>query len=658
MPTTGAIRAGQAYVELSTKDSKLIKGLRAAERRLKTFGASVSAIGARLAGLGAAVVGSLFAASKVFGDLGDQLAKASTRTGVAVEELSELAFAADMSGADLETLETGLRKMAQTIVDAAGGSQTAREALDQLGLTVADLGRLSPDQQFKLIADRLSQMRNPTLRAATAMEILGRSGTRLLPLMADGAEGIERLERQARELGLTWSTEDARAAEAFSDTLSVLWKVIQRGIAIIGGALVPILTDVAQWITRAAKTISDWINQNRELIVTIFQVAAAVMAGGLALLILGKVIGGVGAILGVLATIIAGVGTAISLLGALIGALLTPIGLVSVALVALGGYLLYTSGVGEQALTWLGDQFHSLKDTALAAWQGIADALATGDISLAARIAWLTLKLIWKQGVAWLEERWMQFKAFFIDTFWRAVYGVARFLNDAWSGIQVAWVETTTFLANAWTNFVSILQRTWNRFSGFFRRVWARIRGVFGADAEAEIARINEEEAQREQEINSQRDAVLQERERERQRRRNQIEQERAGVEEELNRMQEDERRQREAARQAELAETERELEAARQEWRDALAEARRRREESETGRPERMRRPGELPDLDSITEMAQKKADVQGTFSALAVRGLGATSLAERTAKATEQVAANTKKLLDKAKEGGLVFA
>lgn len=81
-------------------------------------------------------------------------------------------------------------------------------------------------------------------------------------------------------------------------------------------------------------------------------------------------------------------------------------------------------------------------------------------IALAARITWLTLKLIWKQGVAWLEERWMQFKAFFIETFWRAVYGVARLLNDAWTGIQVAWVETITFLANAWTNFISILQRT------------------------------------------------------------------------------------------------------------------------------------------------------------------------------------------------------
>ncbi len=79
---------------------------------------------------------------------------------------------------------------------------------------------------------------------------------------------------------------------------------------------------------------------------------------------------------------------------------------------------------------------------------------------------------------------------------------------------------------------------------------------MFGADAEAEIARINEEEAQREQEINAQRDAVLQDREQQRQRRRrrNQIEQERAGVEEELNRMQEDERAESEKLKQETLA--------------------------------------------------------------------------------------------------------
>jgi len=48
----------------------------------------------------------------------------------------------------------------------------------------------------------------------------------------------------------------------------------------------------------------------------------------------------------------------------------------------------------SQVLGWLGEQFNGLKETALAAWQGISAALAAGDIGLAARILWLTLKLL------------------------------------------------------------------------------------------------------------------------------------------------------------------------------------------------------------------------------------------------------------------------
>ncbi|MFQ3593691.1 MAG: hypothetical protein SNJ82_10990, partial [Gemmataceae bacterium] len=65
----------------------------------------------------------------------------------------------------------------------------------------------------------------------------------------------------------------------------------------------------------------------------------------------------------------------------------------------------------------------------LIAKQIISDALAAGDIGLAARILWLTLKMEFQKGVLWLEEKWIDFKNFFIDTFYRAVYGLARFLN-------------------------------------------------------------------------------------------------------------------------------------------------------------------------------------------------------------------------------------
>jgi len=176
--SANSIRAGQAFVELFADDSKLVRGLKRASAELKAFGESVRNMGLKLVGLGSAVVAPLVASSKVFANMGDQLAKMSARTGFSVETLSELGFAAQLSGADMETLEMGVRKMQRTLVNAATGSASAQEALAILGLTIADLNKLSPEQQFKLIADRLAKIENPTLKAAMAMEILGRPRVR------------------------------------------------------------------------------------------------------------------------------------------------------------------------------------------------------------------------------------------------------------------------------------------------------------------------------------------------------------------------------------------------------------------------------------------------------------------------------------------------
>src|SRR6187402_476720 len=111
MPASNAIRAGAAYVEIVTKDNRLIKGLASAGKRLQAFGATVTGIGLKIAGVGAAAVGGLAALAKGFSDAGGTLADMSQRTGVSVEALSALGFAAEQSGADLETLEASVRKM-------------------------------------------------------------------------------------------------------------------------------------------------------------------------------------------------------------------------------------------------------------------------------------------------------------------------------------------------------------------------------------------------------------------------------------------------------------------------------------------------------------------------------------------------------------------
>ncbi|NUQ51008.1 MAG: phage tail tape measure protein, partial [Phycisphaerae bacterium] len=286
MANTQGIRAGRAFVELGVSD-KLTKGLRAAQKRLEAFGAGLRSIGTRMTALGAGILAPLAASAKTFANMGDSLDEMSARTGVSVETLSELALAAELSGADLETLEIGIRKMQKAITEAASGSKSAIDALAQLGLNVQDLVDLSPEQQFKLIADRISKIDDPTRRAALAMEIFGKSGTRLLPMLQDGAKGLAKFQEQARALGLTVSTQAAKDAAVLADALDTVWRVLKQAVFTIGSALAPTVTELANKVTRAVVAFMTWVKENNALVVTVFQVAAGVAAAGAALITLG-----------------------------------------------------------------------------------------------------------------------------------------------------------------------------------------------------------------------------------------------------------------------------------------------------------------------------------------------------------------------------------
>jgi hypothetical protein len=665
MATGQSIRAGAAYIELSTRDSKLIKGLRRASQRLKAFGASVRAMGLKFVALGGAVLAPLIGMVRHFADVGDKLNKMSIRTGVSAEALSEMGFAAEQSGADLETLEAGLRRMQASVLDAATGSKTAQESLAMLGVTVEQLADLTPEAQFKLLADRLSQVEDPTLKAALAMRLFGKSGQKLIPLLSAGAKGIEELQAEARRLGLSVSTQDAQAAADYADAWNRLTRTLKAAAFAIGAALAPMLTKLMGYVTRLVVNVINWIKQNKALVVTVFKIAVAVIAAGVALIILGGIISGVGMVIGAVVTIIGAIGAAIGVLGQVIAALLTPIGLVSIAVVALGAYLLYASGLGGKALAWLGEQFEVLKKDALASWQGISDALAAGDLALAAKIVWLALKMEWQRGIHFLNGLWIGAKEFFMALWTDAVFGIAKILNNGWAAIEVGWSETVGFLADAWSIFTNLLTKTWHNTIGFIKKAWVRLKALFSedVDVDAEVNRINQETAAATGAADNKMLEAVGQRDRERTARQQQIEQDRAGTEGELGNMQAAAHARRQQQFAGDLAKTEGELAGARKEWQDAIAEAAKKRaaagKDGEGGEPEWLKKAkAMLAGGAGILGDEQRKVEAKGTFNALAARGIGADTLAERTARAAEQIVINTKDLLAQAKQGKLVFA
>ena len=237
MATAQGIRAGRAFVELFADDSKLVRGLRQAEQKLKAFGDSIRNLGLKAIGLGSAILAPLGAAAKTFADMGSRMWDMAKRTGVSVEALSALSYAAEQSGAGVDAFENGIRRMQRTLYDAGRGLSTATDSLAELGLTIQDLEGLSPEAQFRLLADRLDRIEDPSRKAALAMTIFGRSGTELLPMLEGGAAALDAYEKHARDLGLIMSTEDAAAADVFGDALSDLWKVLKMSAFAVGAAL-------------------------------------------------------------------------------------------------------------------------------------------------------------------------------------------------------------------------------------------------------------------------------------------------------------------------------------------------------------------------------------------------------------------------------------
>lgn len=461
MAGTGQIRAGGAVIEIGGDDKPLQNALARASARLKAFGEGLSSIGKQLLGLGTAIVTPLAIAGKAFALMGDEIYHASQRTGISVEALSELAYAAKQSGIELEDLEKGARKMQRTIVEAAIGSDAARDALQRLGLDVGKLKGLSPEEQFKAIGESLSRIHDPTIRAAIAMEVFGKTGTALIPLLDRGAAGIAAMQQRARDLGLTMSTKDAVAADKFNRALKDLTDVMKNGVFRVGAAVAPVLSEFAAILTTSAVKANAFVTSHKELFQTLLKVGAGIVVAGAGMFALGEAFKIASVSMLPLKFALSSFGVVTSVAAAALTVLVNPIALVGIALIGLAGYFAYTTETGQTMLTALGGYFTDLKTTAIGTFNGIKNALAAGDWKLAADVAWAGLRVAWLQGIAPLKQAWTDFKFSFLEIGYSAFYGIQEVWETVQHRLTSGWIDATATFAKAWAVFTFALKDLW-----------------------------------------------------------------------------------------------------------------------------------------------------------------------------------------------------
>lgn len=201
------------------------RGVASINRSLDSLKTKAVALGAGLTA-GAGIFGALVTQSA---NLADELGKTAQRAGVTVEALSGLQYAAKLSDVDIGALSGGLQKLARTMATAAGGGKEAQEAFQALGISFTDSsGKLrQTDVVFAEIADKFSKLPDGATKTALAMQLLGRSGAQMIPLLNAGADGLAQYREEAQRLGLIISTETSKAAEEFNDNLTRIQSALQ-----------------------------------------------------------------------------------------------------------------------------------------------------------------------------------------------------------------------------------------------------------------------------------------------------------------------------------------------------------------------------------------------------------------------------------------------
>jgi hypothetical protein len=482
------------------------------------------------------------------------------------------------------------------------------------------------------------------------MQVFGRSGTALLPLM----DHLDELRHKARDLGLSTSSAVARSADELDDAFADLAQVARKTGSIIGSALANTLRQTAESITRLIVKFNAFLKQHSDVVVSVFKIGTAAVIAGTGLVVLGTVISKMGLALAMLSGGAVAAAKLMGTIGSILTVMTSPIGLTIAALVALGAYLLYVSGAGSAALQWLGTAFFQLRDEAVSAWRGITDALVAGDLALAAKVLWLTLKLEWDKGIAALQPIWLEFKKWFLEIAYGAFYGALAAWEIVQHGLSVAWIETSALLTKTWTNFTSFVQSSWESVQNWLENRWHELFALFDDtyDAGAAKAMADRLSQQSQQRIEQQRQSALAQQEQNRSHQRTQATTDHdaalSRIGGEYNQAIADVVN----ANAAKIKAAQNVVDQARSEWQKAIEEASQKRAAADAERAAEAHSPADPRErfaglADALQEAGKHTIGVSGTFNATALAGLGAGAVADRIAKAAESTAQNTKRML-----------
>ena len=174
-------------------------------------------------------------------DAGDAAYTMASKVGLSVEELTALQAAFKQSGIEIDGLQTGLVKLAKSATDNEG-------AFKAIGVNVRNAaGEMKGSGELlREVADFFAVLPDGVTKTALAVELFGKSGADMIPVLNGGSKAINDMADEAKRLGAVMSTEATAAADEFNDSLDML--LLRAKAATLEGIapMLPLLSEIVR----------------------------------------------------------------------------------------------------------------------------------------------------------------------------------------------------------------------------------------------------------------------------------------------------------------------------------------------------------------------------------------------------------------------------
>lgn len=251
--------AAELQILLTLKDA-YSQGLKDAGANTDGFASKVKSLIAPLAGLAAGFASfkTLESAISSTQELGAEVSKLSRETGLGAEDASRLLEVFKHFGQSGDDASRSLGQFAKNLTiaheETLGFSTTAtttQKLFESLGITVQTTsGQMRPLNDVLLdVADKFHGMQDGAEKTGIAMQLFGKSGKDMIPILDQGSAGIADLEKEADKLGVTLTAQNLTTIKQYTASQRDLKEAFAGLKLEVGVEVMPVLTDFSNWFT-------------------------------------------------------------------------------------------------------------------------------------------------------------------------------------------------------------------------------------------------------------------------------------------------------------------------------------------------------------------------------------------------------------------------